>query len=527
MTKIQQTTIEDTSKDVKKVAKGAGISLIGSAIGRGFWFLCQIIIARFFGPEIFGLYVLGLTILKITELFTRLGLHTGAIRYISMYRKEDIGKVKGVIIIAPLITFLNGILIGGLVYYFAGSIATTIFHKPELANVIKTFAFCTPFMATMMVVASASQGFHTAKYLVYIKDIIQPSVNVALIILFIKLGFDISWVIGAFGISHAIALLFGIYFISGQFSRISKGSVKYVFNIKELLCYSAPLLFSGFMAFIVTWTDTIMLGFMQTATEVAIYRAASQIPVFLTLFLTASNSIYAPAVAEMYHAGHMHRLENIFKTTTRWLFQIVLPISLIIIFSAREVISVFGTRYIDTGSRVLVVLTIAQFVNCVTGGVAYTLSMTGKQNALLIDSLVMIVINIALNYFLIPLYGSYGAAIATGISIVTVNSVRLVQVYFYYKIHPYSVGYLQGIICGIIAIVALYLLDNYVLIEDYLLINNYLLNHYVLVKLISNSFVVSVIFAAGFILKGITDEDKFVLDAFAKKIKFRARISKA
>jgi O-antigen/teichoic acid export membrane protein len=526
-TTIQQTTIEDTSRDAKKVAKGAGISFIGSAMGRGFWFLCQVILARFLGPEIFGVYVLGLTVLKITELFTRLGLHAGALRYISMYRKEDPGQVKGVIISAPLITFLNGILIGGIVYYFASFIATAIFHKPELTNVIKTFAFCTPFMAAMNVIANASLGFHTAKYLVYIKDIIQPSVNLVLVILFIKLGLDISWIIGAFVISHVIALVPGIYFISGQFSRISKEYVKPVFKTRELLSYSVPLLFSVFLAFLLKWTDIMMLGFMKTNTEVAIYRVAAQIPVFFVLFLNASNTIYAPAIAEMYHAGQMRRLENIYKTITRWLFQIVLPISLVIIFSAREVISVFGAGYIDTGYRVLAVLTIAQFINCITGGVSYTLSMTGKQNALFIYSLAMAIINIVLNYLLIPLYGSYGAAIATGISIATFNLLKLLQVYFYYKIHPYNLQYLQGIICGILSIAVLYLLNNYALTKDYLLINNLLLKHQSMIRLVSNSIVVGVIFTAGFIIKGITDEDKYIFDAFAKKFKFKMRVSRA
>lgn len=522
---LQKTIPEDTTKDAKKVAKGAGISFIGSAMGRGFWFLCQIILARYLGPEIFGLYVLGLTVLKLTELLTRMGLHTGAMRYISIYLKEDHGKLKGVIIISHLITFLNGIFIGGLVYFFSDFIATEIFHKPELTNVIKIFIFCTPFMATMMVTVSASTGFHTTKYLVYIKDIIQPSLNLVLVIIFVNMGFNISWVIGAFVISHAIAFIPGIYFVSRQFSRISKEYVKPVFKIRELMIYSTPLLFTGFMAFVIKWTDTMMLGFMKTTNEVAIYRAAAQIPVFFILFLNAANTIYAPAIAEMYHAGNMRRLENIYKTITRWLFLIVLPISLVIIFSARELISVFGSGYIDSGYRVLIVLTIAQFINCITGGVSYTLSMTGKQNALFINSMAMAVMNIVLNYLLIPLYGSYGAAIATGISIATFNIAQLLQVYFYYKIHPYSLGYLQGVICGVLAIAVLFFLNNYALAKDHLFINNLLLKHQTIIRLVSNSIVVGVIFSMGFIIKGITEEDRFILDNLAKK--FRIRVSRA
>lgn len=203
---------EDSSKDIKKVAKGAGISFIGSATGRGLSILCQIIIARFFGTEVFGLYTLGLVVLRITELVARFGLDTGAMRFVSISQKDKAGKVKGTLISASFISFINGIVIGGLVYCFAGFVSEAIFHKSELTDSIQTFAICIPFMATMMVVAGASQGFQTTKYSVYIKDIIQPSLNIVFLISFITTGFGILGVIHAFVISHVIALLAGFYF---------------------------------------------------------------------------------------------------------------------------------------------------------------------------------------------------------------------------------------------------------------------------------------------------------------------------
>ncbi|HHT9138483.1 MAG TPA: flippase [Candidatus Wunengus sp. YC60] len=520
-TMISQSISADSARDVKKVAKGAGISFVGSATGRGLSILCQIIIARSFGTEVFGLYTLGLVVLRITEIVARFGLDTGAMRFVSMSQKDNAGKVKGIFISASFISFINGIVIGGIVYYFAGFVSEAIFHKSELTDVIKTFAICIPFMTTMMVIAGASQGFQTTKYSVYTKDIIRPSANMVFLIPFILFHFGIFGVIYAFVISHAIALLAGFYFISRQFPEIKGKIVKPVYEIKMLLKYSAPLLLSGFLSFLILWTDTIMLGFMKTTKEVGIYRAASQIPIFLTLVLMASNSIYAPAIAEMHYLGQRERLGKIFKTTTRWIFLLSLPIALIIIFSAREIMAFFGSDYIEAGVPVIIVLVIAQFINCATGGVGYTLVMTGKQHVEMLNTLATVIINIALNYFLIPTYGSLGSAVATGISVGGVNLVRLLEVYFLCKIQPYNMGYIQGVVCGAIAGIALYLLDNHVLIDDYLLINNYFLNHPIFVRLVSNSFVVSGIFVVGFIIKGITDEDRFILSAIKGKLKVK------
>lgn len=108
----------------------------------------------------------------------------------------------------------------------------------------------------------------------------------------------------------------------------------------------------------------------------------------------------------------------------------------------------------------------------------------------------------------------------------SVNLIRLVEVYFLCKIQTYNMSYIQGVVCGAIAGIALHLLDNYVLIDDYLLINNYLLNHPILVRLVSNSLIVSLIFVAGFLIKGNTDEDRFIFDAIKGKLKFKINESR-
>src|SRR3989304_9270525 len=101
-----------SEEDVKKVAKGAGTNLIGSSIGKGLFFLSQIIIARILGVEVFGLYALGFATVKMCEIFARLGLHKGGMRFVSIYKDDSPSKLKGVLVSAIGITLINGILIG-------------------------------------------------------------------------------------------------------------------------------------------------------------------------------------------------------------------------------------------------------------------------------------------------------------------------------------------------------------------------------------------------------------------------------
>src|SRR4030043_714393 len=116
-----------SEEDIKKVAKGTGTTLIGSFAGGGFNLLSQILIARFLGVEAFGLYALGFAAVKMCEIFARLGLHKGGMRFVSIYKDDNPAKLKGVLVSAIGITILNGILIGGILYLSSDWIAQNIF----------------------------------------------------------------------------------------------------------------------------------------------------------------------------------------------------------------------------------------------------------------------------------------------------------------------------------------------------------------------------------------------------------------
>ncbi|MBW2072030.1 MAG: flippase [Deltaproteobacteria bacterium] len=489
-----------------KIAKGAGTSLLGSIIGRSLWFLCQVLIARFLGANVFGLYILGLGVLKITELFSRLGLHVGAMRFVAIYHKSAPERIKGILISVSTISFITGTLVGGLVYLAAGMISVSLFHKPELTAILKTFSICIPFMSTMMVVATTTRGFHTAKYYVYIADLAQPVVNTILVIISISLGLGVIGLIKAFIISYIISLLVAFYLLVKEFPAIITKSVRIEYDIRTLLLYSFPLMLSGLLMFLVRWTDTIMLGLMKQSADVGIYRAASQIPIFLGLILTAINSVYAPTIAQIHHQNEKERLEKILKTTTRWIFLFTFPLVIILAFSSREIISVFGNEFIAKGAPVLIIITLAQFINCITGGVGIILGMTGKQNMLVINSAVLVLVNILLNVIFIPIYGCLGAAIASGISIAGVNILRLIEVYFFYRIHPYNPSYFLGIMSGIISIIILEFTTTLIHTDSNL------------ITLLINTSIVLLCFILLYIHYADNEDDKFIITAIAGRL---------
>jgi O-antigen/teichoic acid export membrane protein len=494
-----------SEEDVKKIARGTGTTLIGSSVGKGLFFLSQVIIARFLGVESFGLYALGFAAIKICEIIARFGLSTGGMRFVSVHKDMNTAKLKGTLISATGISLLNGSFVSVILYFLSGTIAHKIFHKPELTETLQLFAFSIPFVAGMTVVYSLLQGFHTTKYTVYTRDFVQPAAYIFLIVIFYYTNHGLQGMVYAFTLSYFIAFITGLLFLRKLFPQILKIDIKPIYEFKNLLSYSAPLLFIGFLNYFLFWTDTLMLGFFSTTRDVGIYRAAFQVPFIMTFFLNAANSIYAPLAANLYHKDEMLRLSNIYKTTTRWVTYAAVPIFIFILLAPKEIMTIFGKEFVGTGHIVLIIISFGQLINCVAGGAGFTLIMTGRQNVQLFISVASVFLGIMLNIILIPRYGSIGAATANSISIATANVIKLILVFGYIRTYPFSKNLAKFFSYSTTSVIILLLLNRYLLFS---------VPYAFWIKAIE----LLTVFSIFFFLTGLEAEDRYVFQKIRNRL---------
>ena len=77
----------------------------------------------------------------------------------------------------------------------------------------------------------------------------------------------------------------------------------------------------------------------------------------------------------------------------------------------------------------------------------------GWQDFEFVNAVVMLVLNVVLNFWLIPIYGILGAAMATGASYAVINIARIVEVYKLLRMHPYDTNYHKLFIAGFAVII--------------------------------------------------------------------------
>jgi O-antigen/teichoic acid export membrane protein len=501
-------TITFHEGDVKKVARGAAFTSIGFPLGKGIFFLIQFLIARLFGPEIFGLYTLGFTTVKICEIIAGIGLQNGGLRFVSVYKDEPC-RLKGILLSGTCISIFNGVIIGTIMYFSSKHISELIFHIPKLSEYLKLFALSVPFVSGVSIISYLLLGFQETKYTVYIRDFIQPLVNLLLLLFFFYVDFGLTGTIHAFTLSYVVAFLVGLFYFIKIFPGLTNKDVKPYYELKKLAIYSIPLFFVNLLHYFFTWINVFMIGLLSSTEDVGIFQTALNIPLAMGLFIVAINSIYGPVIADLYYRKEMIRFAAILKTTTRWISYIIIPIFIFIVFSAKEVMLIFGNQYAEKGTYVLIIIAFGKLVHCLTGGTGITLTMTNKQKIELLNSIGVLILCVVLNIVLIPKLGILGAAISTCAAIVLVNIFRIVEISILYKMQPFSKHIVNYFVPSFFSIAALFLIKYGITIEMS-----------AIVSLLGNLFVVFIIFTIFWLicLGKLNKEDQYVIEKIKTKI---------
>ena len=428
--------------ELNRIARGAGIIFGGRLASVALQYLFVIVVSRGLGAASAGIFFLGFAIIGLAAVVGQMGLHSGVLRYVALYNGiGDGARVKGTIFTALRLAAGASIFIGLVLFLKADFVSQSIFNKAGLLPVLRLFCMALPFLALMIVLIHCIQGFQQMKYVVYVRDLLQPLICLLGASVFISLGFSVRGVVLSYIISVALGLALAFFFLKVVFLK-PIGAVNPTGETKKLLSYSFPLLLVTLLIFITQWVNILMVGYFRPAQDVGVFNAAARTAICLGIILVSFNTIFAPMISDLYNRGEMERLAMLFKTVTRWVFVLSAPGFLLVVLLAKEILAIFGTDFI-AGWASLIILAGGQMVNASSGAVGYMLIMTGRQNVELFNSLGAATVNFILCYLLIPPYGIVGAAVATATTVVLLNLVRLMQVYALLGFHPYSVKFLK------------------------------------------------------------------------------------
>lgn len=412
--------------------KGSGLTFGLKIFGMILSYVLLWVMARYMGAGSVGEFTLMITISNIVVIFSRLGFHNSLIKFIAQatvkgkYIYSNLLFLKSTWIVVVVNVFLSLAL-----FFTAGIICDSIFHKPFLKPVIQWSVLALLPMSFSHIAAAYLRGYKR----VWEFSMLQDFGNYFFcVLIFVPLFFVwpssllpvISW-----DISWFIVMLIAIWLIARiPHTQIMKFRGAGLIAAGPLLKVSLPMMLTNSLVFLLNWTDTFLIGIYKTTADVGIYASASKMATFSSLMLTANSVIVGPKLVSLYTQGKMNKLKKLLTQSSFLVSIFSLPIAFVMIAFPSPILGLFGKEF-EQGRWVLIILSISQIVNSTTGLVGLALNMTGKEILMQNLMIVTTVMNVVLCLVLIPIYSIEGAAMATCISLIFKNVVS----FFYVKKH--------------------------------------------------------------------------------------------
>ena len=371
-------------------------------------FLCvslivQLAIARYLQPELFGKLSYLLALVALVSPIMALGLNSIVSREV-LLRPADTSQLVG-----------SSMALRLLASVVVASITIVLAYKllPQDDWALFSFLLISNIATSALVVDFWLQAHVANRYGVLLRLSVLAIFGVARLI-----AIDQNAELAVFVYLAGFELVFtGVLYLLA-YHKLAGGLQFLQMSLSEsrrLLSDSRWLLFSGIAAMIYIKVDQVMLGIMIGDRAVGIYVAAARISevwYFMPIALVTSffpQLMNKKVVDTTAYALDLQKLNDL-------LFALSVGVAIIVsLLSSWLLPFLFGDAYADSAAVLVVHVWVAVFV--------FMRSLLSKwlltENLLRLSMLSQVlgaVANVALNYFLIPIYGPIGAAYATVIS---------------------------------------------------------------------------------------------------------------
>jgi O-antigen/teichoic acid export membrane protein len=432
-----------TASDLQKLATGSALAFGGAVLGNGLTYLFGLVMGRTLGPEVVGLYFLALILMQLAGTLSRLGFGDGLLRFVAIHAGEaSTARVKGSILFTLALATTVSVLIAAALLTLAGPISTHLFRQPTLAPYLAWMAVTLPFFTVLILSLNATQALKRMDLVVLSRDCIQPVTMIVAGILLYPVVMGPAGFLASHLLSMVFASALSLYFLVRAWPDLRASESAEFDNWKLWLAFALPVAGSDVIHFLFRWSDTLLLSFLRSASEVGVYNAAVRTTLLLNLLAVAITALYAPIIADHHHHGRHGRIEIILKTLIRWCLTIALPIVLAMCLLAEPILLLWGSNF-GSGSTVLMIMAASQLLFIISSLLAFTLLMCGRQYLELGNVAFVTALNVGVNVILIPRFGMTGAAIAMLSSQAVILLVRLAEVRHVLGLRLYTATYLK------------------------------------------------------------------------------------
>jgi O-antigen/teichoic acid export membrane protein len=442
---------------VNRIVTGSGVILAGTLAGLLFEILIKRVLTSYLSPADIGTYSLALMVISITGAVATLGLNEGVPRYIAFFRgSHEEKKIHELIISAIMLGLIAGVLAMLVSPVLFEHLAGKGFDmQGEILSVIRIMIFAIPFTILLNVTVAIYRGFDQTNVNMYFYNIIRPVSLLVFASAAVFLGVSLRGVV----LSDLLSMIFtfgimSVYFIKKPPFK-PEWKLKFSEPTKQLIRYSFPLLISATLLNLMTWTDTIILGYFKSTEVVGVYSVVYPLVGFLSMIINSMGFVYIPVTSKLWGENETQLIGSIYQIMTKWCFMLTFPVfALMFVYPELLLSKLYGAEY-ASGALVLRILALGFVTNSYFGFCYHNLIASGDSDFLLKCSVASAGVNVLLNFLLIPHFGMAGAAIASAVSFASIEVLMTLRAWKKQNMHPFTPMYMKLTIMSALMVVSM------------------------------------------------------------------------
>jgi O-antigen/teichoic acid export membrane protein len=373
---------------------------LGQFFIRLFKFLLVVFSARILGPEGWGSFQYVLSIASIFFIFSDWGISNLLIR--DYQQKGDFKeRIHTGSLIREILVFLSLII---------ALMASLIF---ENQNFRKTFIILAFFLFLSNLRDYITSFFQAIQKMEkqFVVNFIESLLTLIFGIIFLLTLKNMA----SLSLTYFLGMFFSLIFcllLAKNFLIYLKPKINYEF-IKYYLINGLPLVLFGMLGFIFFTTDQIILGKLKGVEMVGYYSIATRIILILTTFPSLFLTSLFPQLA--LSVSNKERLRNIFKKSIPFILLTSFSFFVFVLIFADFLTLIFGQKYIPSIQPLKLLSLILLFLPLTNLFDNFLFSINRQWQDFFI-TLFCALLNVVLNFILIPQYSIFGAIYATLIS---------------------------------------------------------------------------------------------------------------
>lgn len=379
---------------------------LGAIAGPIIGFFLIPIYTRFLTPSDYGILETLATTTSIIAIFLIFGMDNSLFRF-SFDSKDDTVQ-KRVLSTTSVFLWTLAIIVTILLVTNASFFSQLLFNESKYTNLL-IIAFLSAAIVPILKIPMSVYRIHNQPRKYISLSVVQTILTASLCILFVVgLRKGVFGIMAGSLISAVVVTLIAYYLTKSYFS--------FDFSIdllKKMLRFAIPIIPAGLSLWILHLSDRYFLLAYTTTTEVGLYSIGAKLASIVGLAIMAFNLAWPQAAFSI--LDDLNRNKLYARTLTYFIFT-GCSIALVVSLFSNELVRLMTTEQFWGAATVIPLLAFGLVFNGCYTILAIGMNITKKMAMLFPVTALPAILNLILNYFLVPPYGMMGSAWATLIS---------------------------------------------------------------------------------------------------------------